>query len=275
MELLEIKQELENSNTVKIEKIYRLKKFDKVKQEKIDTESVIIEFNQDIEFPFQMYFGYRRISVKQFIPYPIRCFRCQKYGHVSQNCRGTQKCPICSDNHTYENCNNKQNVKCCNCGQSHSAGYKGCEEFLKAKKIKEFSHNNRISNAEATKQIKTNTTVTVQHQITQEAAKDSEKTHNESKEDIIVEKVVDQIQTQTRHNEKQFIDEILEKVQSETSEYENKITENITEKIMSKTQNRCRCRLPPEGVLCLFLELLNILQMTTFSCKIVTSKLDY
>ena len=69
---------------------------------------------------------------------------------------------ICSNNHTYENCNNKQNVKCCNCGQSHSAGYKGCEEFLKAKKIKEFSHNNRISYAEATKQIKTNTTVTVQ-----------------------------------------------------------------------------------------------------------------
>ena len=40
----------------------------------------------------------------------------------------------------------------------------------------------------------------------------------------------------------------MEKVQSKTSEYENKITENITEKIMSKTQNRCSCRMPPEGV---------------------------
>ena len=55
MELLEIKQELKNSNTVKTEKIYRLQKFNKVKQEKIDTESVIIENNQDIEFPFQKY----------------------------------------------------------------------------------------------------------------------------------------------------------------------------------------------------------------------------
>ena len=41
--------------------------------------------------------------------------------------------------HTYEKCSIKQNVKCCNCGQSHSAGYKGCEEFLKAKKkLKNF-----------------------------------------------------------------------------------------------------------------------------------------
>ena len=55
IELLEIKEKLKNSNTVKIEKIYRLEKFDKVKQEKIDTESVIIENNQDIEFPFQKY----------------------------------------------------------------------------------------------------------------------------------------------------------------------------------------------------------------------------
>ena len=81
--------------------------------------------------------------------------------------------------HTYEKCSNKQNVKCCNCGQSHSDGYKVVKNFLKQrKKIKEFSHNNRISYAEATKQIKTNTTVTVQHQITQEAPKDSEKTQN-------------------------------------------------------------------------------------------------
>ena len=112
-----------------------------------------------------MYFGYKRINVKEFIPYPVRCFKCQKYGHVSQNCRGTTKCPICGNNHTFEQCDNKQNRKCCNCRLSHSAGYKGCEEFLKAKKIKQFSHSNKISYAEATKQLKTtNVTVPIQHQ---------------------------------------------------------------------------------------------------------------
>ena len=36
----------------------------------------------------------------------------------------------------------------------------------------------------------------------------------------------------------------MEKVQSQTTEYEDE----ITEKIISKTENRCRCKMPPEGV---------------------------
>ena len=259
IDLMEIKQELENANSIKIEEIYRLQKFDKIKQEKLDTESIIIEYSQDIEFPLRMFFGYRRITVKQFIPFPVRCFKCQKYGHVSKSCRGTPKCPICSENHSYEECD-KQHVKCSNCGLNHSAGYKGCEEFLKAKKIKEFSHNNKISYAEAIKQIKTNTDVpTVELQSTfniseqikksvQHQNKISEKVQNKVNEEALIEKVVDQIQTQTRQTEEQVIDQILEKVQSETTKYEDKITENITEKIISRTENRCRCKMPPEGI---------------------------
>ena len=246
MNLLEIKQELEEANSMKIEKINRLKKFDKAQQEKIDTESIIIEYSQNIEFPLHMYFGYKRITVKQFIPHPVRCFKCQKYGHISKNCRGTTICPICSNNHTFDNCDNKQNVKCCNCGLKHSAGYKGCEEFIKAKQIKEYSHSNKLSYAEATKQLRTNN-VTVLHQNTQDHTKaneKNEKVENQTNEAAIVEKVVEQIQTQTKENEKQIMDQIMEKVQSQTTEYEDE----ITEKIISKTENRCRCKMPPEGV---------------------------
>ena len=66
----EIKEELESANSVKIEEIHRLQKFDQTAQKKIDTESIIIEFCQEVEFPFFMYFGYKRINVKEFIPYP-------------------------------------------------------------------------------------------------------------------------------------------------------------------------------------------------------------
>ena len=38
--------------------------------------------------------------------------------------------------------------------QQHSAAYKGCQEFLKAKAIIKFSFNNKITYDEATKQIK-------------------------------------------------------------------------------------------------------------------------
>ena len=80
------------------------------KKEKIDTESLIIEFGSDsaIEFPLHLYLGYKRITVKEFIPYPIRCFHCQKFGHISQNCRSKQKCPICSEEHSFDQqCKNK------------------------------------------------------------------------------------------------------------------------------------------------------------------------
>ena len=98
MKLDEIKEELEYKNNIKIEQISRLQKFDKDKKEKCDTESIIIEYGQDITFPLHMFLGNKRINVKQFIPYPTRCFKCQKFGHVSNNCRGKAKCQIVARN---------------------------------------------------------------------------------------------------------------------------------------------------------------------------------
>ena len=57
MKTNEFKEELEHANNIKIEKISRLQK---------DTESIIIEYRQDIDFdfPLHMYIGYKRITVK-------------------------------------------------------------------------------------------------------------------------------------------------------------------------------------------------------------------
>ena len=85
-----------------------------------------------------MFLGYKRITVKQFIPYPTRCFKCQKFGHMFKNCRGKAKCQNCSEKHDFENCNKKEIKKC---------GYKGCVEFLKAMKVREYSFNQKISHA--------------------------------------------------------------------------------------------------------------------------------
>ena len=299
MDLEEIKEELENANSLKIEQIYRMQKYDKIKQEKTDTDSIIIEYGQDIEFPLQMYLGYRRIYIKQFIPFPTRCFKCQKFGHVSKNCRSKAKCPNCGEEHKFEDCNQKEIKKCCNCGLNHSAGYKGCEAFLKAKQIKEYSYNKKITYAEATKQI-TKPTNTSSHAVQQEkvlfeannehhivskmnsnedqiVTKVIEKiqTNNKENEGAIVEKVVEQVKTQAKHNEQEFIDQMLEKIRSKTSDYEQEITDKITEKIMSTTQNSCKCGLTPETIFVFFFRAMKYFKDESFIRKSSDSQIRH
>ena len=181
----DIEKELQvQNNFVHIENIFRLQKFDKIQNKKRGTESLIIVFGSEIDFPSHSYLGYRRLTVKEFIPHPIRCFKCQKFGHISKNCRGKQKCPLCSEDHTFEECQNRENKKCSNCGGSHSAGFKGCIVFVKAQEIKQLSHQKKITYSEATKQINL-----------------INKMENQTKQTLVAENV----------NEEQIINKVFEK----------------------------------------------------------------
>lgn len=43
------------------------------------------------------------------------CYKCSKFGHSSKYCRSTATCGICSGNHLTKECQNLNEVKCCNC----------------------------------------------------------------------------------------------------------------------------------------------------------------
>ena len=61
----------------------------------------------------------------------IRCFKCNKFGHLSNSCRNNNSlCPRCGWNKLKckGNCP-KQHWKCVNCSGNHSAAWEGCKKY--------------------------------------------------------------------------------------------------------------------------------------------------
>ena len=84
--------------------------------------------------PEYVEFGYLRLRTKPYNPPPQRCYKCNRYGHTKEKCRGKSCCTKCgSTNHEYSSCQNEK--KCVNCHGSHSAAYGGCEVYKQEAKI--------------------------------------------------------------------------------------------------------------------------------------------
>ncbi|GBN40494.1 hypothetical protein AVEN_275203-1 [Araneus ventricosus] len=63
--------------------------------ELMPTKHFILTFNTP-RLPEYIKAGYVRCSVRPYIPNPLRCFKCQRFGHSKTNCRGTLTCARCA-----------------------------------------------------------------------------------------------------------------------------------------------------------------------------------
>jgi len=58
----------------------------------------------------------------------IRCFNCQRFGHLAKHCTGTRQCATCGDSHdTEQQCSTQ--IFCVNCSGSHPAYSSSCPVF--------------------------------------------------------------------------------------------------------------------------------------------------
>lgn len=68
----------------------------------------------------------------------IQCFNCQEYGHTHNYCKLSEVCVICAGSHKTSLCphdKNETNVKkCSNCGENHTANYRGCSIYIELRK---------------------------------------------------------------------------------------------------------------------------------------------
>jgi len=95
--------------------------------------------------------AYINVSVDPYIPSPMRCFKCQKFGHTKFNCRHTATCARCGSN---EHCDDRQcdrPARCVNCGGDHCAFDKTCAQWIVEKQIQTVRYSRNISFPEARK----------------------------------------------------------------------------------------------------------------------------
>ena len=62
----------------------------------------------------------------------IRCYKCQKFGHMSSNCDSRESCKHCAEEPSVAKCTNKDNpAKCNNCNGNHEAADTNCPTYIK------------------------------------------------------------------------------------------------------------------------------------------------
>lgn len=120
--------------------------------ERGDSLSVMIQFDED-KLPSKVFLGFMSFSVRLYVPPPLRCYKCQKFGHVAAVCRGKQRCARCGGEHEYGKCEQGVDPKCCNCGGKHSAGYGGCEVRKNAAQVQNVRIKEGLSYSEAVKKV--------------------------------------------------------------------------------------------------------------------------
>ena len=56
----------------------------------IKTNTLILTFNAPK-------ICYLNIPLSHYVPNPIRCYKCQRFGHVTSKCKHTEVCARCSE----------------------------------------------------------------------------------------------------------------------------------------------------------------------------------
>jgi len=107
------------------------------------TNTFILTFNTP-NLPTHVKVGYLRVQVDQFIPGPLRCFKCQHYGHGRFTCRRPETCARCGEEgHTDQACGKP--AKCANCSGDHPAYSKQCPHWKKQAEITKVKTEQGIS----------------------------------------------------------------------------------------------------------------------------------
>lgn len=156
--------ELKSQNVADVKKIFK-----KSGQDLVETGLIIITL-ATLNLPEHINIGYERVKLCPYIPYPLRCRKCLRFGHTTNSCTNNKICPnYALDFHLEEDdetCNNP--ITCVNCinndneDNKHNAMDKTCPVFLREREIQAIVSLEKVDRKRAVETYKT------RHQNTQQ-----------------------------------------------------------------------------------------------------------
>ncbi|XP_044741119.1 uncharacterized protein LOC123302309 [Chrysoperla carnea] len=115
----------------------------------METATYLLTFNTP-NLPKTFKAAIHRLEVRPYIPAPMRCFKCQRFGHTASRCTKEEICVCGKAVHDGTDC--PQPVSCINCGGPHNARSRNCPVYKQELTIQELKTINKLSYIEARKQ---------------------------------------------------------------------------------------------------------------------------
>ena len=141
-------------NELKSQGVSAVRRFTKKTNGKdVQLPTVILTFSLP-KLPERIWAGYYFLRVTPWVPLPLRCFKCQRFGHGSQKCRSNSDvCWNCgSKDHEGQNCSAPP--KCVNCvNGAHPSRSRDCPKWKEECLIQKIRSERKISFLEAKKVV--------------------------------------------------------------------------------------------------------------------------
>lgn len=141
--MIELKRNIKEGNVIEAKRLQR----------KRESLSVMLRFESSEVLPSKVRIGYVRFHVREYVRAPLRCYNCQRYGHIASVCRAKKRCAHCGEEHEYGKCGRNVEAKCCNCGGAQNVAYRGCEVSKRAVEIEKERDGNKLSYVETVKKV--------------------------------------------------------------------------------------------------------------------------
>ena len=142
---LEIKQELKSQGVVEVRRALFRKG-----SETLPTNTLFLTFCTPT-LPQSIKVGYLNVRVSLYVPSPMRCFKCQKFGHVKDRCPGQATCGQCSKEAHEGSCSSP--ALCINCGGGHPSSSRDCPKWRLEHQIQRVRTEKKLPFFEAKKLV--------------------------------------------------------------------------------------------------------------------------
>ncbi|KAK7097215.1 hypothetical protein V1264_004226 [Littorina saxatilis] len=149
----ELKEGLASQGVTDVKRVMRTDKDGK----KVETNTLFLTFCT-ATMPTRIVVLYESIPVAPFVPSPLRCFKCQKFGHSSKNCKGKDMCRDCTKEKHESNCDGPK--QCHNCNGPHSSSSRECPQWKTEEKIQKVRSETKCSFGEAKQKVMYNPSAT-------------------------------------------------------------------------------------------------------------------